>query len=99
MGHGHTERSEQVACSIERSNQRYESDSRGLGIWPSAQRSGDRFFLGQYHFDADAEIEPIEISKDGVFEFYLFAVSNRLHDDVSLLAMWPQPKPSTEEPG
>ncbi len=50
------------------------------------------FFLGQYHFDADAEIEPIEISKDGVFEFYLFAVSNRLNADLSLLAMWPKEK-------
>jgi hypothetical protein len=57
------------------------------------------FFLGQYHFDADAEIEPIEISKDGVFEFYLFAVSNRLHDDVSLLVMWPQQKESTVKGG
>ena len=55
------------------------------------------FFLSQYHFDADAEIEPIEISKDGLFEFYLFAVSNRLNDDVALLAMWPKPKASAEE--
>jgi hypothetical protein len=47
------------------------------------------FFLSQYHFDADTAIERIEISKDGVFEFYIFAVSNRFNDDLSLLAMWP----------
>jgi hypothetical protein len=47
------------------------------------------FFLSQYHFDEDVAIERIEISKDGVFEFYLFAVSSRFNDDLSLLAMWP----------
>jgi hypothetical protein len=76
--------------------------SRTREAWASGPRPNAveiDFFLGQYHFDADAEIEPIEISKDGVFEFYLFAVSNRLHDDVSMLAMWPQSKPSTEQPG
>ena len=57
------------------------------------------FFLSQYHFDGDAVIESIEIAKDGVFEFYLFAVSNRLSDELSLLAMWPKPKGSTEEAG
>jgi hypothetical protein len=44
-------------------------------------------------------IEPIEIAKDGVFEFYLFAVSNRSNDDLSLLAMWPKQKGATEEVG
>jgi hypothetical protein len=48
------------------------------------------FFLSQYHFDGDTVIESIEIAKDGVFEFYLFAVSNRLNHDLSLLAMWPK---------
>jgi hypothetical protein len=48
------------------------------------------FFLSQYNFDPDAEVERIEISKDGVFEFYLFAVNNRETDEMSLLAMWPQ---------
>jgi hypothetical protein len=57
------------------------------------------FFLGQYHFDGDAVIESIEIAKDGVFEFYLFAVSNRLNDDLSLLAMWPKQKGGAEEAG
>jgi hypothetical protein len=73
---------------------------------PEARASGPRpspveidFFLSQYHFDADAAIERIEISKDGVFEFYIFAVSNRFNDDVSLLAMWPNQKGSTDEAG
>ena len=76
--------------------------SRMPETWASGPRPSAveiDFFLGQYHFDTDAEIEPIEISKDGVFEFYLFAVSNRLNDDVALLAMWPKPKGSTEEAG
>jgi hypothetical protein len=67
------------------------------GIRPSAVEID--FFLSQYHFGTDATIEPIEISKDGVFEFYLFAVSNRFSDDLSLLAMWPTQKRSTEEAG
>ena len=74
--------------------------SRTREAWASGPRPSPveiDFFLGQYQFDADAEIEPIEISKDGVFEFYLFAVSNRLNDDVALLAMWPKPKGSTQE--
>jgi hypothetical protein len=33
------------------------------------------------------KIERIEISKDGVFEFYTFAVWNRVTDELSLLAM------------
>lgn len=44
-------------------------------------------FLSQYDFDSNALIERIEISKDGVFEFYTFAVWNRVTDDLSLLAM------------
>jgi hypothetical protein len=74
--------------------------SRTREAWASGPRPSAvevDFFLSQYHFDADAEIEPIEISKDGLFEFYLFAVSNRLNDDVALLAMWPKPKASAEE--
>jgi hypothetical protein len=74
--------------------------SRTREAWASGPRPSAveiDFFLGQYHFEADAEIEPIEISKDGVFEFYLFAVSNRLNDDVALLAMWPKPKGAIEE--
>ena len=48
------------------------------------------FFLRQYNFDSNAVIEPIEISKDGVFEFYMFAVWHRDGDRRSLLAMWPK---------
>jgi hypothetical protein len=55
------------------------------------------FFLSQYNFDGDAVIERIEIAKDGDFEFYLFAVSNRLTDDLSLLAMWPQQEGAAKE--
>jgi hypothetical protein len=73
---------------------------------PEAWASGPRpsaveidFFLAQYHFDADAEIEPIEISRDGVFEFYLFAVSNRRNDDLLLLAMWPKLKSPDDRGG
>jgi hypothetical protein len=73
---------------------------------PEAWASGPRpsaieidFFLSQYHFDTGAVIERIEISKDGVFEFYLFAVSSCLNDDLALLAMWPQQRASTGESG
>ena len=69
--------------------------SRMTEAWASGSRPSAieiDFFLSQYHFDPDAIIEPIEISRDGVFEFYLFAVSNRLSDDLSLLAMWPEQK-------
>lgn len=55
------------------------------------------FFLSQYQFGADTVMEQIEISKDGVFEFYLFAVSNRVNDDLSLLAMWPKRKGLSDE--
>jgi hypothetical protein len=55
------------------------------------------FFLSQYHFETDATIERIEISKDGIFEVYLFAVSNRIGEDLSLLTMWPKQKSLTEE--
>ena len=51
-------------------------------------------FLTQHKFDSDTVIERVEISKDGVFEFYMFVVWHRLSDDLSLLAMraderWP----------
>lgn len=65
-------------------------ESRASGPRPNAVEI--EFFLSQYNFDPDAEIEQVEISKDGVFEFYVFAVSNRRNDDLSLLAMWPTQK-------
>ena len=77
------------------SDTRRMTEALASGSRPSAVEID--FFLSQYHFDADAAIERIEISKDGVFEFYLFAVSNRLNDDVALLAMWPKPKGAIEE--
>ena len=47
-------------------------------------------FLSQHNFGPDAKIEQIEISSDGAFEFYMFAVSDRSSDGLSLLAMWPE---------
>lgn len=64
------------------------SDALASGPRPSAPEID--FFLSQYHFDAGAAIERVEISKEGIFEFYLIAVSNRSNDEVSLLAMWPE---------
>jgi hypothetical protein len=55
------------------------------------------FFLSQYNFDPNAEVERVEISKGGVFEFYLFAVSNRATDEMSLLAMWPKSRTDTDQ--
>jgi hypothetical protein len=66
--------------------------SRVNETWASGPRpsaSAIDFFLSQYNFDSDAMIERIEIIKDGEFEFYMFAASNRFTDDLSLLAMWP----------
>jgi hypothetical protein len=48
------------------------------------------FFLRQHNFGPDAGIEQIEISTDGAFEFYMFAVSDPSSDGLSLLAMWPE---------
>lgn len=52
-------------------------------------------FLSRYNFAADAQIEPVEISKDGVFDSYMFAIWHRGSDDLSLLTMrteqtWPE---------
>ena len=60
--------------------------------WASGPRpsaSEIDFFLSQYNFDSDAMIERIEITREGEFEFYMFAASNRFTDELSLLAMWP----------
>jgi hypothetical protein len=59
---------------------------------PGSRPTADEIdcFLSQHNFDANAKIakiERIEISKDGVFEFYTFAVWNRVTDELSLLAM------------
>jgi hypothetical protein len=60
--------------------------------WASGPRPSPgaiEVFLSQCNLDSDAMIERIEITKDGEFEFYMFAASNRFTDDISLLAMWP----------
>jgi hypothetical protein len=53
-------------------------------------------FLSQHNFAADTGIEQIEISSDGAFEFYMFAVSDRSSDRLSLLAMWPEQRVPTD---
>ena len=53
-------------------------------------------FLSQYNFEPDTAIEQIEISNDGAFEFYLFSVSRRGSDDLSLFAMRPERSLPTE---
>ena len=53
-------------------------------------------FLSQHNFGPDAQIEQIEISSDGAFEFYMFAVSDRTSDGLSLLAMWPEQSVRTD---
>ena len=76
-GHGHTERSNKLLARLKEVT----SDaSRMPETWASGPRPSavdNDFFLSQYHFDGDAVIESIDIAKDGVFEFYLLAVSNR----------------------
>ena len=47
-------------------------------------------FLSQHNCGRDAAIDQIEISSDGAFEFYMFAVSDQSSDSLSLLAMWPE---------
>ena len=74
----------QMTTSISRvSEDGISSDSR-----PSSAEI--ELFLSQHNFAADAGIEQIEISSDGAFEFYMFAVSDRSSDRLSLLAMWPE---------
>ena len=65
-GHGHPERSEQIACSIKEvtSDTGRMTVAWACGAAPNAVEID--FFLSQYHFDADAVIEPIEISRDGM---------------------------------
>jgi hypothetical protein len=53
-------------------------------------------FLSQHNFAPDATIEQIEISNEGVFEFYMFSVSRRGGDGLSLLAMRSQQSLTTD---
>ncbi len=62
------------------------TETRASDPRPSASEVD--FFLSQYNFDPGAIIEPIEITKDGEFQFYMFAASNPFTDELSLLAMW-----------
>jgi hypothetical protein len=78
-------RLQQVSSGTSRMNETWVSGSRPTAIEID-------FFLSQYNFDADAEVERIEISRDGVFEFYMFAVWNQVADKLSLLGMWAKPK-------
>jgi hypothetical protein len=71
------------------SEHRISSDSR-----PSSAEI--ELFLRQHNFGPDAGIEQIEISTDGAFEFYMFAVSDRSSDSLSLLAMWPEQSAPTD---
>jgi hypothetical protein len=71
------------------SEHRISSDSR-----PSSAEI--ELFLSQHNFGPDAGIEQIEISTDGAFEFYMFAVSDRSSDSLSLLAMWPEQSAPTD---
>jgi hypothetical protein len=62
------------------------TETRSSGPRPSASEID--YFLRQYNFDSSAIIEPIEVTKDGEFQFYMFAAANPLTDDLSLLTMW-----------
>jgi hypothetical protein len=46
-------------------------------------------FLDSYQFPDDARIERIEITKDDLFEFYMFAVLLKGEETVRLIVMWP----------
>ena len=74
----------QVTCDTSRMSETGVSS----GSRPAA--SEIELFLRQHNFGPDAAIEQIEISNDGAFEFYMFAVSSRSSDALSLLAMWPE---------
>jgi hypothetical protein len=62
------------------------TETRASDTRPSASEID--FFLSQYNFNSNAIIEPIEVTKDGEFQFYMFAASNPFTDDLSLLTMW-----------
>lgn len=55
---------------------------------PSAAEQ-DRF-LSQYGFAEDVIVERIEIDKNGMFEFFMFAAWDPKSDEVRLFTMWPE---------
>ena len=73
---------------------RVSESSVSSGSRPTA--SEIELFLRQHNFEPDAAVEQIEISNDGAFEFYMFSVSGRSGDDLSLLAMWPEQSVPTD---
>ena len=83
-------RLQQVTSGTSRTSETWASRSR-----PTASEVD--FFLSQYGFGPDAMIERIEISNEGVFEFYMFAVWNRGNDELSLLAMRAERRWPTDE--
>lgn len=73
-------RLQQVTSGTSRMSETWASGSR-----PTAAEVD--VFLSQYGFGSDVMIERIEISNEGVFEFYMFAVWNRGNDALTLLEM------------
>lgn len=66
-----------------------QSPRKELIVRPSASEI-DRFLLN-YSFElADVVIEKIEITKNGIFEFYMFAIWHKRDDDVRIVTMWPK---------
>lgn len=49
----------------------------------------DRFLEG-YGFAADVIVERIDIEKNGMFEFFMFAAWDPKTDEVRLFSMWPR---------
>ena len=46
-------------------------------------------FLDAYQFPDDALVERIEITNNGLFEFFMFAVLLKGEETVYLIVMWP----------
>src|ERR1700749_1913191 len=68
----------------------------GVSSWSPPTASEIELFLSRHNFEPGAAIEQIEISNDGAFEFYMFAVSHRSSDALSLLVMWPEQNVRTD---
>ncbi len=62
-----------------------ESDTGPLDRRPSASDTDQ--FLSQYGFDENVVIERIEITDQGVFQFYLFAAWRPESEELSLFQM------------
>jgi hypothetical protein len=64
---------------------RKESETGPLDRRPSASDTDQ--FLSQYGFDEEVVIERIEITEQGVFQFYLFAAWRPESEELSLFQM------------